>query len=180
AATGRIHADTIEGLGAPPESDTGKVLELEVARHLCAMEGRDRAGGLLERRAHVRIERAPSAIPRLTRHLERCDLDLVKALGHLAERGIAARMHVRDDAADCGNDRRVRSGSALEEHALRRRWQRLEHTVHCHEGAATRFAPSHIRRATHVTQIHAHGINLSMRVTRMPSAPTCFSSAMMR
>src|SRR5690606_17659659 len=102
-------------------------------------------------------ERGERGLARFARHFECADLDAVEAAGEVTERGVAAGTHVGDDRRDGALHLGVGITAADEE-------ARLVGFAQVPEGAAQRD----------------HGISLSMRVTRMPSAPSSLSSAMVR
>src|SRR5690606_25733252 len=131
--------------------------DLERRRELRAVERGDGGGGLLERGANIAVERVERGVTRFARDLERAELDAVEPTGEVAERVVAAGAHVRDDRRDGARDLGVGVAAADEE-------ARLVGLAQIPERTAQRD----------------HGINLSMRVTRMPSAPSSLSSAMVR
>ena len=173
AAAGRVDAGPVHRDRHAGHAHAGFDFDRHFARDLRRVERADVPGRPLERGAHGRVEAGERFVPRLARHFQRLELDAVEALGHVEQLGVAARTHVGDEPGDEFAHAAVVAEIPLEEVGERAGVEVGQSAPREeHEGGRARGGGRPVGASV------AHGINLSIRVTRIPSAPSSFSFAM--
>jgi hypothetical protein len=125
------------------------------------MRGPDVGRRALKRAAQGRVESVQGAVAVLARHLELSERDPVVLERVRAQRVVAVLPHVPYGGRGACGHSLVDVARAVEEHA-------------------PQVGGKRTKVATGGEGWRAHAINLSMRVTRMPSPPTALSALIVR
>ena len=165
--TGGVHPDASERIGATSDDDAGLALGFLRARHEGAVHALDVRGRALHRATQLRLERRQCACPLAAWHFELVQRDAVELDGQRPQCGIAITSNAVHDA-----------GSSLAYFTLRGRCPLEQSAPVIRRESGERSAPS--QGDGRVEWDGPHAINRSMRVTRIPSAPSALRSAMVR
>ncbi|EAU67501.1 conserved hypothetical protein [Stigmatella aurantiaca DW4/3-1] len=160
-AARRINPHPPQRVRPPAHDDARLRLHLDGLGLLGPVGRGDVAGGPLQGTPDLRLQRGEGLLPPRPGHLERREPGPVELKRHLQQRGIAVLAHTGDELAGPLGDLGIRRSRALEQAAPGL-------------GGQTGERPPVLQRSS------AHGINLSMRVTRMPSHPSAFRPLMVR